>query len=75
MKFNEKLVFLRNQHGYSQEALAEKLGVSRWKTGDTTPEMSLLIKICAAFNVSTDYLIHDGNTGEIALAAVFAVLG
>lgn len=75
MKFNEKLVLLRKRHGYSQEALAEKLGVSRqavsrWESGDTTPEMSLLIKICAAFNVSADYLIHDENTEESAAASM-----
>lgn len=64
MKFNEKLVFLRKKYGYSQEKLAELLGVtrqaiSRWELGDTTPEMELLVALCKTFNVSADYLIHD----------------
>lgn len=38
MTFSEKLYALRTQYGYSQESLAEKLGVSRqaiskWELG------------------------------------------
>ena len=38
MKFNEKLICLRKAAGFSQEELAEKLGVSRqaisrWEAG------------------------------------------
>ncbi len=68
MKFNEKLMRLRKQQGYSQEILAEKLGVSRqaisrWELGETTPEMALLAKLCQVFQVSADYLIRD-DLGE-----------
>ena len=64
MKFNEKLVKLRKTCGYTQEDLAEKLGVSRqavarWEAGDTTPEMAMLLGLCNVFEVSADYLIHD----------------
>ena len=49
MKFCEKLIQLRKQKGYSQESMAEKLDVSRqaisrWENGETTPDMSVLIK-------------------------------
>ncbi|WP_312461371.1 helix-turn-helix transcriptional regulator, partial [Proteiniclasticum sp.] len=44
MKLNEKIFYLRKKEGYSQEALAEKLGVSRqavskWENGDADPEI------------------------------------
>lgn len=69
MKFNEKLILLRKQNGYSQEQLAEKIGVSRqavsrWEAGETTPEMALLVKICNIFDVTADYLIHDEIENE-----------
>lgn len=64
MKFHEKLTALRKSRGYTQEQLAEKLGVSRqavsrWESGDTTPEMGLLAELCRIFGVSADYLIYD----------------
>ncbi len=64
MKFHEKLVALRKQNGYTQEQLAEQLGVSRqavsrWESGETTPEMSLLAKLSKIYGVSADYLIND----------------
>lgn len=64
MKFNEKLIKLRKSSGYTQENLAEKLGVTRqavarWEAGDTTPDMAMLLGLCDIFSVSADYLIHD----------------
>ena len=64
MKFEEKLIKLRKSNGMSQEQLAEKLGVSRqvisrWESGDSTPDMINLLGLCECFKVSSDYLIHD----------------
>lgn len=64
MKFAEKLSNLRMQKGYSQEALAEKLYVSRqavskWEVGTTLPETDKLIAISDFFNVSIDYLLKE----------------
>lgn len=64
MNFAEKLLKLRTQCGYSQEALAEKLNVSRqavskWELGTTLPETDKVITISEFFNVSTDYLLKD----------------
>ena len=64
MKFEEKLIKLRKSNGMSQEQLAEKLGVSRqaisrWESGDSTPDMINLLGLCECFNASADYLIHD----------------
>ncbi len=46
----DNLVMLRNIHGYSQEAIAEKIGISRqayakWETGATIPEFAFIISI------------------------------
>lgn len=64
MDFADKLLKLRTQCGYSQEALAEKLNVSRqavskWELGTTLPETDKVIAISDFFNVSTDYLLKD----------------
>ena len=42
MKLNEKIYACRRRAGLSQEALAERIGVSRqaiskWETGDASP--------------------------------------
>jgi len=64
MNFAEKLLNLRTQYGYSQEALAEKLNVSRqaiskWELGTALPETDKVITISDFFKVSTDYLLKD----------------
>lgn len=72
MSFAQKLLDLRTQYGYSQEVLAEKLGVSRqaiskWELGAALPETDKVINISDFFDVSIDYLLKDGiqtDSGE-----------
>ena len=64
MIFSEKLQILRKNKGYTQEALAEKLGVSRqavakWESGQIYPDISNLIQISNLMSVSVDYLVKD----------------
>ncbi|MEG0240061.1 helix-turn-helix domain-containing protein [Anaerorhabdus sp.] len=64
MKFNEKLLKLRKEKGYSQEELAQMLGVSRqaiskWEVSDSYPEIENVLEISKLFQVSTDYLLND----------------
>lgn len=64
MNFAEKLCVLRSQSGYSQEQLAEKMGVSRqavskWESGVTLPETEKIIQLSNLFDVSTDFLLRD----------------
>lgn len=64
MTYNEKLVKLRKEHGFTQEQLAEMIGVSRqaisrWEAGETVPEAALLIRLCDVYHVSADYLLRD----------------
>ena len=62
MEFHEKLQELRKDRGLTQEELAEALYVSRtaiskWESGQSTPEMEKLVKISEIFEISLDELI------------------
>ena len=62
METKEILVHLRNERGLSQEDLAERLfvtrqAVSRWETGETTPNVDTLKKLSALYDVSINTLL------------------
>lgn len=64
MNFSEKLTKLRKDNNLSQEALAEKLDVSRqsvskWESGINYPEMDKLLSMCKIFNVTLEELTND----------------
>lgn len=64
MKLSEKIQYCRKKSGQSQEALAEKLGVSRqavskWETGESEPEISKLKLLSQVLGVSSDWLLSD----------------
>ena len=64
MQLQDKIFHLRKRSGLSQEALAEKIGVSRqavskWETGEAVPELSKLLLLARAFGVTTDYLLSE----------------
>lgn len=67
---SEKLYKLRKDSGFSQEQLAEQLGVSRqavskWESGTAIPESDKLIAISNYFGVSIDYLLKDDEENRI----------
>lgn len=69
MEFNEKLQELRKRKGLTQEALAERLFVSRtavskWESGRGFPNLESLKAIAKVFSVSLDELL----SGEEILA-------
>lgn len=58
----ENLKKLRNELGISQQALAEKIGVSqqsinKYENHGVEPDITTLISIADFFNVTVDYLI------------------
>ena len=64
MTLNEKISSHRRRMGWSQEELAEKLGVSRqsvskWESGLASPEIDKIVVLSEIFGVSTDYLLKD----------------
>jgi len=64
MTFGEKLQSLRQKAGMSQDALAEKLNVSRqavsrWERDETMPETEKVVMLADLFGVTTDYLLRQ----------------
>lgn len=60
----EKIINERKKNGWSQEDLAEKLGVSRqaiskWESAGSVPDLQRVIQMSELFSVSTDYLLKD----------------
>lgn len=69
MKFEDKLIKLRKKESLSQEALAEKLDVTRqtiskWELGQTKPDVEKLAQIAKLFNVSVNELVSDDELKE-----------
>ena len=70
MNLGEKLFELRKEKNLSQEAVAEKLNVTRqtiskWETNQSTPDFDKIIPICELYEISTDELLRgEKNTEE-----------
>lgn len=67
MTLGEKLFKLRKEHNYTQEQLADILGVSRqsiskWESDIAYPETDKLIKMGKLFDCSMDYLLKEDCT-------------
>lgn len=66
---SEKIYTLRREKGWSQEQLAEKLGVSRqsiskWEGGLSTPELEKLKALCSCFDITLDELTGGQGGGR-----------
>ena len=62
METKEVLLQLRTEKGFSQEELAEKVmvtrqAVSRWETGETTPNTETLKLLSKLYGVSINTLL------------------
>lgn len=60
----EKIAEERKRNGWSQEELAERLGVSRqavskWESAGAVPDLQRVIQLAEVFCVTTDYLLKD----------------
>ena len=70
----DKIIDLRKKAGWSQEELAEKLGVSRqsvskWEGAQSIPDMNKILQLSELFGVSTDYLLKDSMEASEPLPA------
>jgi len=62
MSIGKKIQEHREKNGLSQEALAEKIGVSRqsiskWELGQALPEVDKIVALSRLFNTTTDELL------------------
>ena len=63
----ENIIFLRKRNGLTQEALSERINVSRqtvakWERGESEPDCSSLMRLASLFDVTIDALV--GNVEE-----------
>ena len=64
MEIGKKIMGLRKINGFSQEELAEKVGVARqtiskWELGETSPDLKQSKELSNIFNVSLDELTDN----------------
>ncbi len=62
--FTKKLRLLRLEKGYTQAQLGKRLGicasaVGMYEQGRREPDREMLLRICAVFSVSADYLLDE----------------
>lgn len=60
----DKIIEERKKNGWSQEELANKLGVSRqavskWESSASIPDLQRILQMSELFGVTTDYLLKD----------------
>ncbi len=75
MIFSDKLIQLRKKSGWSQEELAEQLGVSRqsvskWEGAQSFPDIEKIVKMSQLFGVSTDYLLKEEEEEELSFVEI-----
>ena len=61
-KIGKFIASCRKENGYTQAALAEKLGitdraVSKWETGKSLPDASIMIELCKLLNINVNELL------------------
>lgn len=68
----DNLALLRNMHGYSQEELAERIGISRqaygkWESGATIPDIEKCQRLAEVYGTTIDSLVGSVQLEEIGL--------
>ena len=64
MEIGKKIMELRKKNGFSQEELAERVGVARqtiskWELGETSPDLKQAKELSKIFNISLDELVSN----------------
>lgn len=77
LNIQKTIMNLRKEKGYTQEKLAELLGVttaavSKWETGSSFPDITLLPQIAEIFNVSLDYLFDHNAVLQKTISDVIS---
>lgn len=69
MELKDRIAAVRRAAGLTQEQLGELLGVSRqavsrWESGQTSPDAATLAALCEKLRVSADYVLLGKEPGE-----------
>ena len=67
----ENLKFLRYRNGYTLEAIAEIISVSRqsvakWESGDSVPDVMNCVKLASLYKITLDELVNSPLKNVIA---------
>ncbi len=62
-KIGKFIALCRKENGYTQAALAEKLGitdraVSKWENGKSMPDASIMSELCKLLKINADELLN-----------------
>lgn len=65
----DNLVLLRKLNGYSQEEVAEKIGISRqaygkWEKGETIPDIEKCDQLASVYGITIDSLVHTASIDD-----------
>ena len=66
MAFSERVALLRKQHDWTQQELADRVGVKvlqirRYENGSSQPTLEVIKNLAVALNVTADELIFDAD--------------
>lgn len=72
MLLSEKIAAQRKNAGFSQEELANKIGVSRqavskWESGTSTPDLEKILALADLYEVTVDYLLREDQEEYVPL--------
>lgn len=73
-KLCSNMMILRNMHGFSQEKVAEMIGISRqayakWEKGDTIPDVEKCARLAELYDTTVDTLLHfNANQENLVIA-------
>ncbi len=75
----DRLLDLRRKAGYSQEQLADLLGVSRqaiskWEGAQGRPEVDNVVKLAQIYRVSTDFIIAGSAVVFLLIVVILTIL-
>lgn len=71
---SDNIILLRNINKFSQEEVAEKIGISRqayakWEKGETIPDVERCRKLAELYGTTIDALVQfEGKVGSTALS-------
>ena len=68
----DNLILLRNMHGFTQEEIAEKIGISRqayakWESGATIPDIEKSSCLAKVYGITIDSLIKTETADGIGI--------